>query len=81
MIIYRITIKHNIWQNSLAPDQNIPGTPLKKYQYRCLTNLVLQGIPHVYNPVKEAIFKSISSSIVLLKYTVIFFFEACIRIL
>lgn len=32
MIINRITIQHNIWQNSLAPDQNIPGTPLKKYQ-------------------------------------------------
>ena len=43
MIIYRITIKHNIWQNSLAPDQNIPGTPLKKYQYKVPDELSIAG--------------------------------------
>ena len=43
MIIYRITIKHNIWQNSLAPDQNIPGTPLKKYQYMVPDELSMAG--------------------------------------
>ena len=43
MIIYRITIKHNIWQNSLAPDQNIPGTPLKKYQCKVPDELSMAG--------------------------------------
>ena len=43
MIIYRITIKHNIWQNSLAPDQNIPGIPLKKYQCKVPDELRMAG--------------------------------------
>ena len=43
MIINRITIQHNIWQNSLAPDQNIPDTPLKKYQYKVPDELRMAG--------------------------------------
>lgn len=43
MIIYRITIQHNIWQNSLAPDQNIPDTPLKKYQCKVPDELSMAG--------------------------------------